>query len=61
MSASMLLARLADLLLDPAVPDAEVTEGLAARVGVRQARRLLAVAHGIAADRLWAAAEGGAA
>lgn len=62
MSAPDLLERLAGLLLDPAVSDAEVTAGLTARVGVRQARRILAAAHGIAADRLWTAAEmGGAA
>ncbi|MEV7872649.1 hypothetical protein AB0P17_42595 [Streptomyces sp. NPDC088124] len=45
-------ARLAGLLLDPTVDD----RVLAAQVGAQPARRLLAAAHRIAADRLWNAA-----
>lgn len=49
-------ARLADLLLAPAADMGTLHQQLADEVGPRPARRLLAAAHGIAAERLWAAA-----
>ncbi|MEU9670385.1 hypothetical protein AB0E25_33390 [Streptomyces bobili] len=49
-------AQLADLLLAPAADDNLLHQQLAAQVDPRDARRLMAAAHGIAADRLWAAA-----
>lgn len=47
-------ARLADLLLAPAADCLAIHQQLATQVGPRPARRLLATAHGIAAERLWA-------
>ncbi|WP_037805107.1 hypothetical protein [Streptomyces sp. NRRL F-5135] len=48
--------QVAELLLDPTVDDADAQADLTARLGARPARRLLAAAHTIAADRLWNAA-----
>lgn len=45
---------LADLLLDNPADINAIHQRLAAQVGPRPARRLLAAAHGIAAARLWA-------
>ncbi|WP_329217315.1 hypothetical protein [Streptomyces microflavus] len=45
--------RLADRLLAPGVNEAVLTAELTAVVGARPARRLLAGAHRIAADRLF--------
>lgn len=47
---------IADMLLNPVVDDTETATRLTAQVGARAARQLLAIAHGIAADRLWNAA-----
>lgn len=47
-------ARLADLLLAPAADANTFHQQLANQVGPRPARRLLAAAHSIAAERLWA-------
>lgn len=47
-------ALLADLLLAPAADANTLHQQLAAQVGPRPARQLLAAAHGIAAERLWA-------
>lgn len=49
-------ARLADLLLAPNTDANLLHQHLAHQVGERPARRLLAAAHTIAADRLWATA-----
>lgn len=49
-------ARLADLLLTPATDANALHRQLADQIGPRPARRLLAAAHNIAAERLWAAA-----
>ncbi|SCD37662.1 hypothetical protein GA0115253_1002210 [Streptomyces sp. Termitarium-T10T-6] len=46
-------AQLADLLLTPDVNEAAMVAELAAALGARSARRLLAAAHNIAANRLW--------
>lgn len=46
-------ARLADLLLAPAADANALHQQLAAQAGPRDARRLLAAAHHIAAQRLW--------
>ncbi|NUV65669.1 hypothetical protein G6W57_00880 [Streptomyces sp. CAI-121] len=48
--------QLADLLLTPDVNELAMVAELAVELGARPARRLLAAAHGIAADRLWNAA-----
>ncbi|MFC8339220.1 hypothetical protein ACFUJX_19725 [Streptomyces rubiginosohelvolus] len=48
--------QLADLLLTPGRSEAALTAELTAQAGARPARRLLAAAHSIAAERLWAAA-----
>lgn len=48
--------QLADLLLAPGTNEAALAAELTAQVGDRPARRLLAAAHSIAADRLWDAA-----
>lgn len=45
--------QLADLLLNPVTDYAGLVARLADQVGPRPSRRLLAAAHGIAADRLW--------
>ncbi|GGS41585.1 hypothetical protein F2B00_03590 [Streptomyces parvus] len=45
--------QLADLLLTPGINEAAVNAEMAAELGARPARRLLAAAHGIAANRLW--------
>ncbi|MFD6656899.1 hypothetical protein ACFWEB_17365 [Streptomyces parvus] len=45
--------QLADLLLTPDVNEPAMVAELAAELGARPARRLLAAAHGIAANRLW--------
>jgi hypothetical protein len=45
--------QLADLLLNPVTDYASLVARLADQVGARPSRRLLAAAHGIAADRLW--------
>ncbi|MER6601174.1 hypothetical protein [Streptomyces parvus] len=45
--------QLADLLLTLDVNEAAVNTELAVKLGARSARRLLAAAHSIAADRLW--------
>jgi hypothetical protein len=50
-------AKLADMLLDPTVSDADLYDRLTAQEGARPANRLLAEAHGIAADRLDALAD----
>ncbi|MFM9629381.1 hypothetical protein ACKI10_17360 [Streptomyces galilaeus] len=47
-------AQLADLLLAPAADANALHQQLAAQVDPRDARRLMAAAHGIAAQRLWA-------
>lgn len=47
-------ARLADLLLAPGVDTNTLYRQLADQVGARLARRVLAGAHSIAAERLWA-------
>lgn len=47
-------ARLADLLLAPAADANLLHRQLGRQEGPRAARRLLAAAHGIAAERLWA-------
>jgi hypothetical protein len=47
-------ARLADLLLAPAADANTLHQKLADQVGTRPARQLLAAAHSIAAERLWA-------
>lgn len=49
-------ARLADLLLTPGTDANTLHQQLADQIGARPARRLLAAAHGIAAERLWNAA-----
>lgn len=49
-------ALLATLLLTPAADANTLHQQLAGQVGARPARRILAAAHGIAAERLWAAA-----
>lgn len=49
-------ALLADLLLAPAADTNALHQQMAAQVGARPARRILAAAHHIAADRLWAEA-----
>lgn len=49
-------ALLADLLLASPADINAIHQQLAGQVGARPARRLLAAAHGIAAERLWAAA-----
>jgi hypothetical protein len=46
-------AQLADLLLAPAADDNLLHQQLAAQIDPRDARRLMAAAHGIAAQRLW--------
>jgi hypothetical protein len=48
--------QLADALLAPGMVYADLVARLAAQIGGRSARRLLAVAHGVAADRLSAEA-----
>ncbi|MET8378022.1 hypothetical protein [Streptomyces microflavus] len=48
--------QLADLLLAPGVNEAAITAELTALAGARPARRLLAGAHRIASDRLFAEA-----
>ncbi|WP_089117103.1 hypothetical protein [Streptomyces sp. SS07] len=48
--------QLADLLLAPDANEVVINAELAVELGARPARRLLAAAHGIAADRLWNAA-----
>ena len=48
--------RLADLLLTPGADANQIGQQLAAQEGDRPARRLLAAAHDIAADRLFATA-----
>ncbi|MFF2864570.1 hypothetical protein ACFVSX_32400 [Streptomyces rubiginosohelvolus] len=48
--------QLADLLLTAGINEAAVNAELAADLGARPARWLLAAAHSIAAERLWAAA-----
>ncbi|MGW6288861.1 hypothetical protein [Streptomyces sp. NPDC055107] len=48
--------QLADRLLAPSANEAELAAELAAQVGARPARRLLAAAHSIAASHLWDAA-----
>lgn len=47
-------ARLADLLLAPAADANTLHSQLAAQIGARLARQVLAAAHSIAAERLWA-------
>ena len=47
-------AQLADLLLAPAADDNALYQQLAAQIPPRDARQLLAAAHHIAANRLWA-------
>lgn len=47
-------AKLADLLLAPAADANTIHQQLAAQIGTRLARQVLAAAHGIAAERLWA-------
>lgn len=49
-------AKLADLLLAPAADTNALHQRLADQIGGRPARRLLAAAHHIAAERLWAEA-----
>lgn len=49
--------QLADLLLTPSYSEAVLTAELAAQVGARSARRLLAAAHSIAAGWLFAEAD----
>lgn len=49
--------QLADLLLAPGHSEAALTAELAAQVGARSARRLMATAHTIAAGRLFADAD----
>lgn len=46
--------QLADLLLAPGADANQIGQQLAAQEGDRPARRLLAAAHGLAADQLWA-------
>lgn len=46
-------AQLADLLLTPATDANTLHQQLADQIGGRPARRLLAQAHSIVADRLW--------
>ncbi|MEV4227265.1 hypothetical protein AB0J81_09175 [Streptomyces bobili] len=47
-------ALLADLLLAPAADANRLLQQLADQITPRRARRLMAAAHGIAAQRLWA-------
>ena len=47
-------AQLADLLLAPAADANALHQQLAVQIDPRDARRLMAAAHGIAAQRLWA-------
>lgn len=47
-------AQLADLLLAPAADDNRLHQQLAQQIDPRDARRLMAAAHDIAAQRLWA-------
>ena len=47
-------AQLADLLLAPAADANALLRHLAAQLTPRRARRLMAAAHDIAAERLWA-------
>ena len=47
-------AQLADLLLAPAADTNAIYRQLAEQAGPRQARQILAAAHHIAAERLWA-------
>lgn len=47
-------AQLADLLLAPAADPNALLQQLADQLTPRRARRLMAAAHGIAAERLWA-------
>lgn len=49
-------ARLADLLLTPGADTNALHQQLTNQIGARPARRLLAAAHHIAAERLWNAA-----
>ncbi len=48
-------AQLADLLLAPTADTNQLHRQLADQIGGRPARQILAAAHQIAADRLWAA------
>ncbi|XCM28875.1 hypothetical protein ABXI76_05315 [Streptomyces parvus] len=45
--------QLADLLLTSGINEGAISAELAVALGARSARRLLAAAHGIAANRLW--------
>ncbi|MGQ4733458.1 hypothetical protein ACUN3E_38090 [Streptomyces sp. Ju416(a)] len=45
--------QLADLLLTPGINEGALNAELAVELGARPARRLLAAAHSIAANRLW--------
>ena len=47
-------AHLADLLLAPAADDNALLQQLSDQTGPLRARRLMAAAHDIAAERLWA-------
>lgn len=47
-------AQLADLLLAPSADANALHQQLAGQIPPRDARRLMAAAHHIAADRLWA-------
>lgn len=49
-------ALLATLLLDNPADINAIHQQLTTQLGARPARRILAAAHGIAAERLWAAA-----